>query len=84
MEKKLYRSHVKHAKAEFFKQLTSEIEEGKNISWDRFNKLKSFSEKKSQLSIYDMKNFYEFFKTLYSSDTTRNLFTVDETAHIWK
>ena len=45
--------------------LSGDIEEGKDINWQRFNKLRSLSKSKSYLDLYDMHNFYKFFKNLY-------------------
>ena len=65
--KKDYKKHLRRKKEEFIKRVNKEIEEGKEISWDGFKKLKSYSQHPNSLDLYDMTNFINFFKCLYST-----------------
>ena len=65
--KKDYKKHLRRKKEEFIKRVNKEIEEGKNISWGGFKKLKSYCQHPNSLDLYDMTNFINFFKCLYST-----------------
>ena len=67
---KSYRKILSNKKSEYLSKLNRDIEEGNNICWDKFQKLKrqtTSSEAGSQLDCYNMVNFYKFFKDLYSA-----------------
>ena len=68
-ERKRYRKLIKKKKEEFIASLCGDIENGKNINWSRFKKMKELKCKGRQLDIFDMKNFCEFFKRLYGKAT---------------
>ena len=64
-----YRKLIKKKKEEFLSGLCQDIEEGKNVNWSRFKKLKDMKNKGQTLDVYDMKNFCSFFKKLYGKPT---------------
>ena len=50
--------------------MNQEIEESHNIRWDKFKKLKTeYSTNGDCMDLYDLANFYKFFKDLYSEET---------------
>ena len=67
--RRLYRALVRRKKRDFILNLCKDIEEGKNINWNRFKKLRDTNKKSQQLDVFDMKNFCEFFKKLYGQAT---------------
>ena len=64
-----YKKLVKAKKAGFISQLSRDIESGTNINWHRFKRLKTQQGKGSSLDAFDMLNFCQFFKKLYSKPT---------------
>ena len=68
-QRRWYRKLIKKKKEEFIKDLCIDIENGKNINWSRFKKMKSLKSKGRQLDIFDMRNFCDFFKKLYGKTT---------------
>lgn len=66
---KSYRKILKSKKRNFFQELSEDVAVGKNVNWSRFKKLKSFSQKDSTLDVFDMRNFIDFFRSLYSKET---------------
>ena len=82
-QRRAYKKHVRSKKDSYIAELSKDVEDGKNINWNRFNKLKRLVPKGNQLDVFDMGNFCNFFKELYSSpslgeDTIRN-FHLDTT-----
>ena len=68
-KRRIYRWLIKKKKEEFFTKLCQDIEEGKNVNWSRFKKLKDMKNKGQALDAYDMKNFCSFFTKLYGKPT---------------
>jgi exonuclease III len=64
--KKEYRNTLKLKKYTFFANLNKDIEDNNNIKWDNFKSLKMKSSDSDKLDLYDLSNFYKFFKDLYS------------------
>ena len=64
-KRKEYRKLIKKKKEVFFDELSKDIEEGNNIHWGRFKKLKNTVAKGSGLDVFDMANFCKFFENLY-------------------
>ena len=66
--KKEYRTTLKCKKHNFFAKLNKDIEDTdkNNIRWDNFKLLKSKNSDSDKLDLYDLANFYKFFKELYS------------------
>jgi exonuclease III len=62
-----YKQHIRSKKNSFIAELSKDIEAGKNINWNRFNKLRKMLHKENQLDVFDMANFCNFFKKLYSN-----------------
>ena len=46
-------------------ELSRDIEESKNIKWEKLKKLKSSKKDPEQLDLNDLSNFYKFFEDLY-------------------
>ena len=67
--KKHYTELKKHKKDKFISELSKDIENGNNVNWGRFKKLKNMERGSSELDVYDMINFYSFFKDLYGKPT---------------
>ena len=67
--KKEYRKTLKCKKYQFFAKLNRDIEDNNNIRWDNFKSLKSKHSDSEKLDLYDLANFYKFFKELYSEKT---------------
>ena len=42
MKRREYKKHVRFKKNAFFAELSLDVEQGRNINWARFNKLKKF------------------------------------------
>ena len=62
-----YKKFIKCKKLKYFKKLGVEILYNNNLSWKNVKQLKSESiPPKSTLDIFDMKQFYTFFKNLYN------------------
>ena len=68
-KRRTYRRLIKNKKEEFLTKLCQDIEEGKNVNWSRFKKLKDMKNKGQTLDVYDMKNFCIFFAKLYGKPT---------------
>ena len=64
--KKYYRSILKFKKRCYYAQLNKDIEEGNEINWRNFKKLKETKGDPDQLDLHDLSNFHDFFKQLYS------------------
>ena len=62
-----YKQHIRAKKNCFIADLSKDIEAGKNVNWNRFNKLRKLLPKENQLDVFDMANFCNFFKKLYSN-----------------
>ena len=70
LKRKEHRKTIKKKKYEYFAEMNQEIEESHNIRWDKFKKLKTeYSTKGDCMDLYDLANFYKFFKDLYSEET---------------
>ena len=65
-KKKEYKSHVKRKKYLHFKEINEEILQDGNISWNDFKKLRNATQEESKLDLFDIENFYKFFKDLYT------------------
>ena len=65
-KRKCYKKLIKGKKSAFIEELCKDIESGKNVNWRRFKKLKDMNTKGSNLDVFDMMNFCNFFKDLYS------------------
>ena len=66
---KNYKMLKKSKKGNFLRNLNQDIEEGNAVNWTAFKKLKSTTHKdENAFDCYDMANFYEFFKDLYSKN----------------
>ena len=72
-----YRKLVRQKKAKFVESLCRDVDEGRDINWSRFKKLKSFSSNGTKLDVFDMMNFCKFFKELYAKPSSPN----EETAN---
>ena len=68
-KRRIYRRLIRNKKEEFLTKLCQDIEEGKNVNWSRFKKLKDMKNKGQSLDVYDMKNFCLFFTKLYGKPT---------------
>ena len=68
-KRKEYRRIIKRKKGAFFDELSRDIEDGKNINWSKFKKLKGTTAKTANLDVFDMINFCNFFEDLYGSPT---------------
>ena len=69
-KRKEYRRTIKVKRAAYFAKMNQEIEEGSNIKWENFKNLKSgHSYNGDSMDLYDLANFYKFFKDLYSEQT---------------
>ena len=67
--KRVYQNTKRVKKDKYVEELCNDIEAGHNINWSRFSKLKQANKDTSILDAYDMKNFCNFFKDLYSKPT---------------
>ena len=67
--RRFYRSLIKRKKGEFIENLCRDIEEGRNVNWGRFKKLKEMKKRTQNLDAFDMRNFCEFFQALYGKPT---------------
>ena len=65
-KRKCYKKLIKGKRSAFIEELCKDIESGKNVNWRRFKKLKDMNTKGSNLDVFDMMNFCQFFKDLYS------------------
>ena len=64
-----YKMLEKSKKGNFLRNLNQDIEEGNAVNWTAFKKPKSTTHKdENAFDCYDMANFYEFFKDLYSKN----------------
>ena len=68
-QRKRYRKLIKSKKEGFISSLCQDIENGNNINWSRFKKIKDLKNRGRQLDVFDMKNFCDFFKRLYGKAT---------------
>ena len=64
-KRKAYRKLIKHKKGDHLRTINEEIMKNNEISWDKVKELKATKPEKSTLDIFDMINFYRFFKELY-------------------
>ena len=65
--KKSYTKLIKQCKNKHFRDLTRNIENGKAFNWKEFNNLKrSKNTSETEFDAFDLENFEEFFKNLYS------------------
>ena len=64
-KRRTYRRLIKKKKEDFLAELCQDIEDGKNVNWSRFKKLKDMENKGQKLDVFDMKNFCIFFSKLY-------------------
>ena len=71
-QRKQYRSLLKYKKNQFYAKLNRDIEEAASINWTSFKRLKSSYDESDKLDLYDLTNFYNFFKDLYSKQTLDN------------
>ena len=62
--KREHKKNMRVKKEEYVEFINKEIEDGNNISWDRFKDLKCHREFIQQLDFFDMANFTTFFKDL--------------------
>ena len=67
--RKFYRKLIKTKKEIFIASLCQDIENGNNINWNRFKKMKDLKSRGRQLDVFDMRNFCDFFKRLYGKTT---------------
>ena len=65
--KKDYRKLIKSKKKSFFINLCFEIEDDREIYWNKFKKLKGSYKKSSNLDAFAFTNFCKFFNELYSN-----------------
>ena len=56
-KRRTYRRLIKKKKEDFLAELCQDIEDGKNVNWSRFKKLKDMENKGQKLDVFDMKNF---------------------------
>lgn len=76
--RRCYRGLINTKKTAFIASLSQDIALGTNINWKRFNQLKQMNSPSSNLDVFDMRNFVEFFKDLYRKkelpdNTTRKI-----------
>ena len=71
-QRREYRRLTKRKKKEFFLELNQNIEDGKNINWKRFKNLKRTGNTEESLDLFDLRNFYLFFKELYSTKSLQD------------
>ncbi|KAL5253154.1 hypothetical protein ACHWQZ_G013064 [Mnemiopsis leidyi] len=64
-KRKAYRKLIKRKKGDHLRAINEEIMKNNEISWDKIKELKATKPEKSTLDIFDMINFYRFFKELY-------------------
>ena len=64
--RRLYRNLKIAKKDKYIEELCKDVEAGHNINWKRFNKLRKLKKEESTLDAYDMQNFCNFFRELYS------------------
>ena len=70
LKRKEYRRTIKLKKIAYFAKMNQEIEEGNNIKWENFKNLKTEQlTNGDNMDLYDLANFYKFFKDLYSEQT---------------
>ena len=67
--RKAFKVLTMQKKQRFYEELSKDIEAGNNISWSKFKNLKSPKTNKTKLDVFDMINFYKFFKDLYGKQT---------------
>ena len=60
---------LKSKKDTFFQDISTDVENGNNINWQRFKKLKNVKQEDTKLDAFDMINFCNFFKDLYGKPT---------------
>ena len=65
VKRKDYRKLIKCKKSSHLREINEEIMKNNEISWDKIKELKATKPEKSTLDIFDMINFYRFFKELY-------------------
>ena len=64
-KKKMYKNHIKKKKYQYFKEINYAILQEGQISWKDFSKLKAEKINESNLDLFDLDVFYNFFKKLY-------------------
>ena len=64
-KRRIYRRLIKKKKEEYIEGLCKDIEEGTNVNWGTFKKLKGLKNTGKSLDGFDMRNFCNFFKELY-------------------
>lgn len=64
--RRTYRQLISAKKSTFIESLSADISQGKNINWKRMKQLKQLKTSTSNLDVFDMNNFVEFFKNLYA------------------
>ena len=68
-KKKEYKKHIKRKKYLYFKDLNNDILHEDHISWKDFNKLRNAARMEPKLDLFDIENFFKFFKGLYKRHT---------------
>ena len=70
-KRKEHRKTIKTKKYAYFSKMNKEIEECCNSRWDNFKKLKTEKSASTEdcMDLYDLANFYQFFKGMYSEET---------------
>ena len=68
--KKDYKRLIKAKRAMFLFDLNQQIENGKNLNWKTFKKLKEMRNEQVEFDAFDLENFYLFFKDLYQRKCT--------------
>lgn len=64
--RRTYRRLIGAKKTTFIESLSADISQGKNINWKRMKQLKKLKTPICNLDVFDMNNFVEFFKNLYT------------------
>ena len=59
-------------------ELSRDIEESRNIKWEKLKKLKSSKKDPEQLDLNDLSNFYKFFEDLYKGNPLDHSITYPE------
>ena len=70
VKRKEHKKLITSRKRAYILQLNKDIEEKGNIQWEHLKKLKGQnSERNEDMDLYDLANFFKFFKDLYSENT---------------
>ena len=64
--KKSYKQLIKTKKKDFFVALNEKVNKDKSLDWKAFKRLKEEQGDQETFDLYDLQNFYSFFKELYS------------------